>query len=700
MTGHNLWRMVRRWVITVVVALVAFLLVSLAIGRLTSTADREPIAQRGPLIVIGMPELSWTEMSAAKNPSLWPIIDVTGATGSVSVRAAHTPTCTPDAWLSLSAGNGAELGCDVRPAPLVSGTTASWPAWSAWAEHNDDERSPADIGLLASELAKKKQCVGAVGPGAALAAADRNGKVSRYAASVAQADLAACAVTFVDLAAPGGGARPDADAALGDVLGRVPADATIVITGLSDGAASDPLLRSLVIVGPGVQRGVIWSPSTHQEGFAQAADVTALGFAKAGVDVPDDVAGQPLSVIPSDSSISSIVQDHRNLSDVLRHEHKILRPYFVGLAVLWVLVLGGAFVLWRRLGRAPAWLRPAALALGAVPVAGFLVNLAPWWRVPGPAALWLVLGVAVVVAVLVGLALIGPWREWPGGPAIVIAAATVVVLGLDVMHGTHLQLLAMQGLQPVYGGRYYGMGNAGFGIFGTAVVLLAGLIGSRLIWWDDTDETDRRLAAATVGVLGAAAIVIDGYPSWGADFGGPPALLTACALLALLVLGIRLTWQRAALVAAAVIVVAGGLAFIDWLRPATSRTHLGRFVQDVLDGKGLGVVGSKLSQNVELLLESPPNLLVPILLGVVIVAVVRPSSRVGQPFQQLWDEVPLLRETVLAVLACWTVAFLLNDSGVGVPATGGLVAIPLLAAVAAAAIPARDPEAAASSVED
>ncbi|AKU18469.1 hypothetical protein [Luteipulveratus mongoliensis] len=671
--------MVRRWVLLAAVTLASFVLVALALGRLTATPERIPITQPGPLIVVGVPGQTWETLSASKNPALWPLLDV-GASGSVSVRATTTPTCTTDAWLSLSAGNGAELGCD-RPLMLADGQGAVWPGWSLWRSKNDNLRSSATIGLLASELAKHKQCVGAIGPGAALAAADRNGHVARYWPDAAGANLAACAVTFVDLSAPGGGAQPGADAALAQLFTDVPGNATVVVTGLSDGTADKPGLRSLIMVGPRVARGTIWSPSTHQEGFAQASDITATALSRFGI-TSDDVAGQELSVIPSTSSVSSLVSRNRGLVRAVDESNRALIRFFVAIGLIYAATLGAAVVMWRRTRRTPPWLRPATIFLGALPVATYLVNLVPWWS-GGPKLLWFTLGVLAMAGAVTLLALLGPWRRWTAGPVVVVAATTAVVMALDVICGTPLQLLAIQGLQPLYGGRYYGMGNAGFGVFATAVLLVAGLLAMRLVWWDDTSEVDRRLAAATVGVIGVAAVVVDGFPSWGADFGGPPALIVATALLACLAIGLRLTWRRIVLIAAAVVVVAGGLAVLDWLRPASSRTHLGRFVQQVLDGDGFDVVGSKLSQNWELLTKSPFILLVPIVLVVAIWAVLRPDSRVGRPFVPLWAEFPLLRETVGAVLACWTVAFLLNDSGVGVPATGAQVAVPLLIALTA-----------------
>jgi hypothetical protein len=48
-----------------------------------------------------------------------------------------------------------------------------------------------------------------------------------------------------------------------------------------------------------------------------------------------------------------------------------------------------------------------------------------------------------------------------------------------------------------------------------------------------------------------------------------------------------------------------------------------------------------------------------------------------------WRDLPLLRESIIAVGATLAVGFFINDSGIVVPALGAIVAIPLWAALVA-----------------
>jgi hypothetical protein len=86
------------------------------------------------------------------------------------------------------------------------------------------------------------------------------------------------------------------------------------------------------------------------------------------------------------------------------------------------------------------------------------------------------------------------------------------------------------------------------------------------------------------GAVVLAAIVVDGAPSLGNDIGGVLAMVPASLVLLALVSGIRLTKWRVLGAAVVTALVAVGVAVGDYSRPATSQTHVGRFVGQVLHG--------------------------------------------------------------------------------------------------------------------
>src|SRR5699024_3612076 len=126
-------------------------------------------------------------------------------------------------------------------------------------------------------------------------------------------------------------------------------------------------------------------------------------------------------------------------------------------------------------------------------------------------------------------------------------------------------------------------------------------------------------AALAAAAIGLAAVFVDGYPAWGADGGGPPALLPGLAYLVLAILGIRMTWRRGLLVAAVTAFLFLLVAFLDSLRPADSQSHLGQFWESLLSGGAGDIITRKLEQNIKILFGNYRlALLVPIALVFVI----------------------------------------------------------------------------------
>jgi hypothetical protein len=254
------------------------------------------------------------------------------------------------------------------------------------------------------------------------------------------------------------------------------------------------------------------------------------------------------------------------------------------------------------------------------------------------------------------------------------------------------------GVEPQVGGRFYGFNNSSFSLFAASTILVATCVADPLV-----RAGRRRLAAAAVGAIGLVAVVLDGAPTIGADFGGPPALIPGFLALALLAAGVQLTWRRIVLVLGVTAVLALSFSVVDWLRPPAERSHLGRFVETVLDGGLWSVVGRKISQNLANLFGSTLTFLAIGGIVVVVVLLTRPlrnAARRGQNDSYGWlvgggsvgridGDIPMLRPAVLALAATFTIAFLVNDSGIVLPAIGISLAVPLLVSVLAGWLLAR-----------
>ena len=296
-----------------------------------------------------------------------------------------------------------------------------------------------------------------------------------------------------------------------------------------------------------------------------------------------------------------------------------------------------------------------AVYLSGLPTALLLVNAAPWWRVgaragspSGWASLVAVVAAALVAAGIVGLAAgivalarrlrrphpaaspspspdspaataapepagsadtpctrgeagaepppdeadsptpsapLSPPRNGASLTALLVAAAIPLAWLVDAAAGAPLAFNNPLGMNAVVAGRFYGVSNTAFALVaGALVVVIAGT-------WEVLGG-GRRSALLVTALLGGAALLVDGAPQLGADVGGALTLVPTLAFLAAGLAGLRLSWRRWLAIGAATVLVVGGFAVVDLLRPG-GPTHLGRFARQVADGSAAGVLGRK-----------------------------------------------------------------------------------------------------------
>ncbi|WP_148059551.1 hypothetical protein [Salana multivorans] len=504
------------------------------------------------------------------------------------------------------------------------------------------------------------------------------------------------------------------------------ADPLVVVASLGDSGRT-PALQVLLARSAGTSTlpGTLTTSSTRQHGYVLSTDLLPWFLDTLGLEVRAAsgavLVGAPPRVVVGDATpeagdarIAGLVDDNTHA----QAQRPILAPFYLLLVianvVLYALValgltrpattrLGALLGRWLHVDggdeplsiirpRILRGVRTVSVALASVPVATLLTNLLPWWRF-SPPALGLALYSAVFVALITALALAGPWRDGILAPLGIVSGLTALVIGLDVVTGATLQLSAVMGVPVLVAGRFYGFNNTAFALFTTACILLVVAVTNPLV-----RAGRRRLAALVVAAVGLVATVLDGAPSIGADFGGPPAIVPAFALLTLMALGVRLTWRRVATVLLAGAVAVGGFAFLDYLRPPASRSHLGRFVETLLDGGAWDVVLRKLEANLRILANNRP-LTILALAGVLLVVFVlaRPVSKAltepgggrfgwlsgGAPISQMGDVTPMLRPGLVALAVAMGIGFAVNDSGIAIPAYGVALAVPLLLAACA-----------------
>ncbi|MBD3140602.1 hypothetical protein [Microbispora bryophytorum] len=649
------------------------------------------------VVLVGIPGLMWSDVTPADTPNLWRLAG-DSAVGSLSVRAVRKDTCPYDAWLTVSAGVRSAVGgaCGMAPTPKADGEGAVIPEFSwLW-----EVREQREAGTLGQALHAAGRTTMAVGPGAALALADREGRVDVYAPSPAEVaqwtrgDVVA--VEIPDLVAPyvSGDRLTDvperlpadarraaaraADAKLGAFLPRL-GSATVLVAGLSD-HGSVPHLRTAMLHGPGSDPGsassggparTLGARSTHRDNMIILPDITATILARTGVAAPPAVVGVPVETHATDANLDERVAALRTADVAGQTIRDTTGVFFTTLAVLQVVFYVTAFLLLRRRDGLPA-VRAAAVALAAIPVSTYLVNLTPWARTAQPAVM-LFASIAAIAVALTVAALAGPWRRGVLGPLTVIAAVTAAVLLGDLLTGTPLQLNSLMGYTGVVGARYYGLGNIPFALLATAVLLVTTAAADRLV-----RAGRKTVAVALVAALGAFAMLLDGWPGVGSDFGGVIAFVPGIAVTALIVAGKRVSIVKLGAFCAAGGVLVMAIAYLDYLRPPASQTHLGRFVGQVADGTFLPVISRKLGAMLSTLLS--PNLM-PVVItafAFLVFALLRPGAASAGVLPIAFERAPMLRAGLLGALVSGLVGMLVNDSGAAVLSMALALAVPLV----------------------
>jgi hypothetical protein len=336
--------------------------------------------------------------------------------------------------------------------------------------------------------------------------------------------------------------------------------------------------------------------------------------------------------------------------------------------------------------RGPPLVRLLALGVAALPVSTYLANLVPWELSGAPR--WALAGSVLAAALAVtAVAALGPWRRRRLGPPVAVLTVTLATLVGDVLTGSHLELDGLLGYDAIVAGRFTGYGNLTSGLLSVSALLLTAA-GAAAVARRSTAPT-RRSWLLPVLVAGVVCTVLIGAPSLGRDFGGVLAAVPGFAVLGMLLARIRVTAARLVAVLATAVLVVGVVAVLDWLRPADQRSHLGRFVGQVLDGQAWTVVSRKAAANLAILLGSP---LAWMLLVALLAAgwLLRPGgllrSRPGRAAAGLpAEDVRVLRAALTALALSLTVGALVNDSGVALPATAATLLVPLLVHLVAGA---------------
>jgi hypothetical protein len=559
------WPLSRRWTLSLIVLAVLFA----ALRGIHALADSpEPsllLTER--VVVVGV--TGRTEVTEADRTVLSRNLD-SAQVGSIATRGRYIPDCAAAGWTTLGAGRRAAVGGLCDPA-VVNGSVTDWThRQAAAAARNGDAR----LGTLADSASG---CVAAAGPGAGLAAARPDGTIAAYSTPQQFIDgglQLSCPITLID-------AGPLSDQI---IAGFATNDSvTLIVTGIGPVAGSqDPSLQVIYQLGTALS-GWLTSASTRREGIVTLTDLTRtlIDFTRSDNSaVPVAVDGSPFEFYQAALSIEGI--EGQLTSSAAPSEAVQIGYLGVGLigAVLFLIMVAGVIV--GRLKITRLILTASTVWLASMMLTGSV----PWQRSDSPGVTAVAVMIGWVVILTAGALLLA--RSVPAPAAVTGAALTVAALTVDAALGGAMQPGSLLNSRPIFGLRWYGFGNVTFSSYASAGLILAGYVAHRFLV-----AGRRRAAVVAVAAIGFGIVICEGWPTMGTDFGGVITLTPAVIWLILALSGVRLTWPRRVIIGGSAVVAVAVISVLDWARGPDRRSHLGNFIQRIIDGDALDVVSRK-----------------------------------------------------------------------------------------------------------
>ncbi|GAB3233922.1 hypothetical protein GCM10027447_30660 [Glycomyces halotolerans] len=696
-----------------------------------ASAQSTSEAEAGGVIIVGVPGLSWADITPSETPALWDLAG-RGATGSMSVRTIGSWTCAEAGWVSLGAGERAgglaarDAHCMAQsriPAPVASGGEWTLPWWPELEDANAAYNYGARLGSLADaveHMAAEQQraaeeaevagaepvevepglCVAAIGLGAALAAADTEGTLAFWGPDLDALPEAmnACDVVIVDPGVIVGDetdADPESTSTDYDAIGE---DDTDVATGetetddntaepdpiriaaaseadaaIQDISAALPERWRLIVAGiadasaPSGLHPVIYSGHGIEPGSLTSATTGRSGYVQLV-----DLGPTALDVIGADIPAAMSGRPATVEADPGHTSAgAVERGTDETQAAAAVAEIGWKF-----------YLALAALGIIAVAAAAYLLTGPPRLRATARSVCVFVSAIPVA-GVAAGIP--GWWRtDNPETTFWLIIAA--VAAGLTVLtwlprlrEGARPALLVAAATAALIGfdqftGATWPL-HTPMGYTALAGARFAGLgnysfavFAAAIILVITLTPWSGRGRFLGPALIGAAAIAVVGAPTLGRNVGGTLTLVAALVLACLRLWGRRLS--------AGAIAASGGIAaavlalagVLDYLRPEADQTHLGRFVGTVLEGTAGEVLLRKIASAVGTI-GTPLTYLV--------VAAVIAAAWIWHRRGPITTD--RTAAAVTGLLAVAVIGFSVNDSGIAIPGFAIALAFGLLA---------------------
>lgn len=412
---------------------------------------------------------------------------------------------------------------------------------------------------------------------------------------------------------------------LNSLIKKLPPAQNILLVDIAEAGAT-PHLGLAAYRGPGFNGGVLTSKTIRQQGLIHTVDLsqTILQFYQ--------IEPKNTTDIPTvDGMLGASVNERQNFlmkqaawADIIR---MVQIPFYIGFGVLIALALG--FTIYLAVCRyrqktivASVYKFSPLLMLTCILYfsASYILCLLPFSLATGlPDARSSSLerfSEFTLIAYVVGISLLSAMvlsgffggvakclqRRFgeaiqPGFWALAMAAIfTYFTISVSVFLGAPDQLNTVVGSSGLSITRFFGMNNAKytFLVCSLMVIMLVGGIFAKRCFTQRGNSCFLLGTKSVMIALLVLTVLIDGFPTLGADVGGPLALIVGVLLLYYRIWEMPLKAFVFVRAAGYAILSTVFFALVDYSLPGGRRTHLGGFVKSLLAGQGGRVIFHKL----------------------------------------------------------------------------------------------------------
>ncbi len=417
-------------------------------------------------------------------------------------------------------------------------------------------------------------------------------------------------------------------------------------------------LSPVVILGPGFESGLLYSPSTRKTGIITCYDlpITILHY----LNIPKSryFSGHILQRVSGDWQ--TVRDEQQQLIQNYNVRWPLLTTYaYILIGLILFGVVGALF--WSKHHTLFNYLANAYLYLITIPVVFLIeaaINPLNWFAILG----W-TLGLAMLIWLIV--------RYWSKGKPLLIlsgiALLTIVVILLEGFFNGFLELRSFFGYSAVAGARFYGVGNEYMGFLLGAIIVTVSTQLKKI-----TGYQKQILWAITCFIA-----IFLAHPNLGSSVGGGATALVGLGITTYLWLGRPIHWKDIVGLIAAAISLLVLVGLWDYYLNNINMTHFGQFL-DIVRSQGFNTIADlvkrKLDLNFRLIAYTFWTKVLLLILLAIPILYKKPPFIVSRFLQKYPDETRGFFGLTLTAI----VALLINDSGIVTVTTMYMFGLPML----------------------